>query len=124
MLFSGVPQFAGGEAVLFDSSREQDANRLPDRATLSHLTVRLPGGAPERGGLDPGLSLLIFVGVLSAPRTRMRLVDLVRQHGERPLNLSKLPGQVVRIVLLDPAGAWAHSTPQIEVALGWKTMSG
>lgn len=123
VLFSGVPQFVGGEAVLFDSSREQDTNKLPDRATLSHFTVRLPGAAPKRGGLDPGLSLLIFVGDLSSPRARMRLVDVVRQRGERPLNLLKLPGQVVRIVLLDPAGAWARSAPQIEVALGWKAMS-
>ena len=51
----------------------------------------------------------------------MQLEDVVRQGGRRPLNLLKRPGQAVRIVLLDPAGAWARSAPSsIEVTLEWE----
>jgi Ca-activated chloride channel family protein len=90
---------------------------LPDRGTISRLTVRFPAGAPNK--LDAGLSLLIFVDDLSTPRARVRLADIMRQGGERPLNLLKLPGQVLRIVLMDAAGAWSHEVPQVEVALQW-----
>jgi Ca-activated chloride channel family protein len=54
---------------------------------------------------------------LASPRARVRLADLVRQRGERPLNLSRSPGQVLRLVLADPAAAWKDGAPTIEVAL-------
>lgn len=117
LLFSGVPQFADGEALLFDSARSEDAGRLRDGTTLSRLQVRFPGGAPDFAAVDPGLSLLLFLEDLAQPRARVRLVDLIRQGGERPLNLLLLPGQRVRIVLVDPAGAWDDGAPEIGVAL-------
>lgn len=43
-------------------------------------------------------------------------------YGKRPLNLMKEPGQVLRIVLVDPIGAWVQSAPQIEVAVAWQGM--
>jgi hypothetical protein len=49
----------------------------------------------------------------------VKLADLIQQRGERPLNLRKGPGQAVRILLADPAGAWASLAPVIELALGW-----
>ena len=78
--------------------------------------VRLGGasGAP----VDPGLTIALYVDDLTAPRARVRLADLIRQGGERPLNVRHQPGQVVRIVLLDPNGAWAAGAPSLEVALG------
>jgi len=118
-LFSGIPQFANGEAILFDSFRDQDAGKLPDSTVINRLEVRFPDGIPDES-LAPGLTLLIFVDDLSSPRARVRLADIVRQRGERPLNLLKRQGQVVRFVLLDPDGAWAQTAPRIEVALGWK----
>jgi Ca-activated chloride channel family protein len=116
-VFSGVPQFTAGEAVLFDSARPEDASRLPGDTTFTRLRVRLPG-APAPADLDPELALLIFVEDLAAPRARVRLADLLRQGGERPLNLLRRAGQVVRIVLVDPSGAWAQSAPKLEVMLG------
>lgn len=113
VLFSGVPSFEDGQAILFDSAR--GAPTLPDRVIFSRLTVRFPGRTPDPKRLDPGLSLLIFVDDLVVPRARVRLADLVRQGGERPLNLMKQPGQVVRIVLVDPAGVWISGAPVIEV---------
>jgi Ca-activated chloride channel family protein len=119
VLFAGVPVFAEGEAVLFDTSRKQDADKLPESATIRRLVVRFPDGSPDHRSLDPELSLLIFVEDLSSARARVRLADLVRRRGERPLNLVKRPGQVVRIALLDPTGTWTRAAPKIEVALEW-----
>ena len=59
------------------------------------------------------------LGPVSIIAFRLGLADLVRRRGERPLNLRVGPGQAVRIVLADPAGAWARGAPRIEVALGW-----
>lgn len=84
---------------------------------------RFPDGAPEHE-LLAGLSLLIFVDDLYSPKAKVRLADVVRQRGERPLNLLKRPGQVVRLVLIDFAKEWAQTPPRIEVKLGWKTMGG
>jgi Ca-activated chloride channel family protein len=115
VLFTGAPQPVNGEAILFDS--DADGGRLSDGGTLSRLVVRFLGGAPP-SSLDAGLTLALYVDDLTAPRARVRLVDLLRQGGERPLNIRRQPGQAVRLVLLDPAGAWASGGPEIEVSLG------
>lgn len=119
VLFTGVPSFTDGEAILFDSSRDQDSGRIPGRAKINRLEVRFPGGTPADDALDPGLELLVFVDDLSLPRARVRLADVVRQGGVRPLNFLYSLTQVLRIVLVDPAGAWAEGGPEIEVAMGW-----
>jgi Ca-activated chloride channel homolog len=116
-LFAGVPRFAAGEAVLFDSERAEDAGKLAPR-TLTRLSLRLPGGAADAGRLDPELAVLIFVGDLAAPRARVRVADLLRQGGERPLNLAWEAGQPLRVVLHDPRGAWTQGAPALELALG------
>jgi Ca-activated chloride channel family protein len=115
VVFSGTPALAGGEAVLFDSG--SGGGSLLSGGRLSRLVVRFSGGSPS-GRLDPGLVLLLYVDDLAAPRARVRLADLLRQGGERPLNVRYQPGQVVRLVLLDPTGAWAAGAPVLEVALG------
>ena len=117
VVFSGAPTLTGGEAILFDSARDRGV--LPEGATLARLVVRFPEGSPDPRGLDPGLELQVFVDDPTTPRARVRLADLVRRRSERPLNLRVGPGQAVRIVLADPAGAWARGAPRIEVALGW-----
>ena len=109
VVFSGVPTLTGGEAILFDSARDRGV--LPEAATLARLVVRFPEGSPDPRGLDPGLELRIFVDDPTTPRARVRLADLVRRRGERPLNLRVGPGQAVRIVLADPAGARAPRRP-------------
>src|SRR5439155_17780768 len=115
--FMGMPSFASGEAVLFDSGA--NAGTLPDACTLTRLMLRFTGGDIRPEDVDPGLTLLLYVDDLSSPRARVRLADLLKQGGERPLNIAKLPGQVVRLVLVDPAGSWASAAPEIEVAMGW-----
>jgi Ca-activated chloride channel family protein len=115
VVFSGSPTTAGGETVLFDSASGDD--RLPSGGRLTRLVVRFAGGTPT-GLLDAGLVLALYVDDLTAPRARVRLTDLLRQGGERPLNVRYQPGQVVRLVLLDPSGTWAGGAPALEVALG------
>lgn len=110
-IFSGVPTFAKGEAVLFDSTEEE---KLPEGASLSRVSVSFDGPAPQ--SLDRDLKLLIYVGDLAMPRATVRLADLVRVGG-RPLNLRRRAGQIVRVVLRDPNGAWASAAPQITVSL-------
>jgi len=117
VVFSGVPAPVGGEAVLFDSTTAKKRGGLPEEATLVRLEVRFPEGMPD--AVDPGLEILIFVDDVTAPRARVRLADLIKQRGTRPLNLQKESGQPVRISLVDPAGAWARGAPRIEVALAW-----
>ncbi|MFN8539972.1 MAG: VIT domain-containing protein [Thermomicrobiales bacterium] len=114
-LFAGVPVFAGGEAVLFDSGRPGDVGKLSPR-TLTRLRLRADG-AGDPGRLDGDLAILIYVGDLAAPRARVRVADLLRQGGERPLHLAWEVGQVLRVVLQDPRGAWAQQAPKLELIL-------
>jgi len=117
VVFSGIPKLENGEAVLFDSSRKKDSDKLPGSGTIGGLQVRFPDGTPDPATLDPELRLLVFVGDLASPRAVVRLADIVRRRGQRPLNLSRREGDILRIVLLDPGGAWSRSAPRIEVAL-------
>jgi len=49
----------------------------------------------------------------------VKLADLVRQGGARPLNLSRNRGEALRLALVDPAGVWSEGAPHIEVVLEW-----
>lgn len=122
VLFGGRPALAetGGEsllaAVLWESA---GADPWPEMVRLEALTVTFPDGWPEPDALDPEIALLLYIEELAAPRARVRLADLVRQGGRRPLNLLRRPGQEVRLLLQDPNGAWVKSPPRIEVGLEW-----
>jgi hypothetical protein len=121
IVFSATPTLAKGKAVLFDSANAPSRGGVPEEATLSRLVVRFPGKAPDPQGVDPQLALWIFVDDLTTPRARVRLVDVIQQGGERPLNLRVARGEAVRIILVDPSGAWAAKgkAPQLELTLGW-----
>jgi Ca-activated chloride channel family protein len=118
-VYTGVPQFKGTEAILFDSGRDDNAVTVPEEATLVRLQVEFPGGVPDAGRLDPGLALLLFVDDLASPRARVRLADLVQQGGVRPLNIRRRFGERVRLVLVDPTGLWARDSTRLDVSLHW-----
>ena len=111
-VFSGRPSCVDGDAVLFDSAQE-----IPGQRTISRISVQFAGRHPAPREIDRGLVLLIYVDDLALPRARIRLADLIRQGGSRPLNLRKDAGQVVRIVLSDTNGVWASGAPEITVSL-------
>ena len=117
-LFAGVPAFVDGEAVLFDTGRKEDSQKLPASATFTRIEIRFPNGKPDVNALMPGLTLLLFVDDLAQPRARVRLADLLRQGGARPLNVQRQFGQIVRIALVDDSGN-PFTLPTMEVALRW-----
>jgi Ca-activated chloride channel family protein len=105
--FTGRPTFEQAQAVLIEETMAQDT-------TLSRIAVELDVPA---GQLDRGLALWVYVQDLAVPRARIRLADLMRLGGKRPLNLAVRGGEVVRIVLVDPKGAWAAGAPSIAVRI-------
>jgi Ca-activated chloride channel family protein len=119
VVFSGVPQWENGEALLFDSEQGGDTGHLPEGMRLVRLQVDFPGGSPQAASLNSQLTVLLFVEDLAAPRARVRLGDLVRHGGGRPLNVRREAGQRVRLVLADPAGSWAGGAPAMQVSLHW-----
>jgi len=114
-LYEGVPALVGGEGVLFDAARD-GTDRLPAGDQITGLVIQFPDGAPQPESLGTELALLVYVDDLAVPRARVALADLVRQGGERPLNLRWRPGQVLRLVLHDPAAVWAGGAPRLTVS--------
>ena len=118
VLFSGRPQ-GSGEIILFDSARDQPVHQAREAGTINRLIISFTGGAPSAESMGPDLCLLVFVSDLATPRAKVKLADLVRQGGARPLNLSRKRGEALRLALVDPAGVWSDVAPHIEVALEW-----
>ncbi|MGQ9712988.1 MAG: VIT domain-containing protein [Desulfotomaculales bacterium] len=119
VLFSGIPSFTNNQAVLYDTSQDQGASKLPGTITISWLEVRFPNGDPPLATIDPGLHLLIYVEDAFSPRARVWLKDLIDQGGRRPLNIWIPSDALVRLVLVDPGSSWRDNVPEIELALGW-----
>jgi len=105
--FTGRPSFDRGQAVLIEETMAQ-------ATTLSRIAVELDVPAAQ---LDRGLELWIYVQDVAVPRARIRLADLMRLGGKRPLNLAVKTGEVVRIVLVDSKGVWAAGAPSITVRI-------
>lgn len=114
VVFAGRPTTRAGEVVLFDSTHS-DAVALPEGTRFVRLRVEFPEGTSE--SLDVGLTLTLYVGDLATPVARVRLADLMRFGGDRPLNVTRSVGQTVRLVLLDPAGVWVTGGPALKIAL-------
>jgi hypothetical protein len=105
---------ANGEAVLFDSAISP--KKLNGADTIHRLKAEFSGNKPA--SVDPGLSILIFVDDMTVPVAKVKLADLLKQRGVRPLNIS-IAGARVRVVLSDPAGAWAQSATKLEISLSF-----
>lgn len=112
-VFHAVPSFTAAEAVLFDTDRDQAQPSLPEQGMLTALTISFtaPTTPPDE------LAILVYLDDPVTPRARVRLADVVRHGGRRPLNLRRQRGQRLRLVLSDPTGAWKDGAPQLEVAL-------
>jgi Ca-activated chloride channel homolog len=119
VVFKGVPVLAQGRAVLFDSAQAKDGGGLPGQVILTGVKAQLPGRAAGAPVLDTGLCVLIFVGDLAVPKARVRLADLVRARGSRPLNVARAKGEVVQVVLEDMNGAWSTGALELLIELSW-----
>jgi Ca-activated chloride channel family protein len=98
-------------AVLYDSVSEE--------GQFTSLSVAFTDCAVTVDATDPELTILLYVGDLAAPRARMRLADVLRQGGRRPLNVRVAAGERVLLKVLDPTGAWSAGVPAMEIVLGW-----
>jgi Ca-activated chloride channel family protein len=118
VLFSGDPALTEETTVLFDSQGAANLAQAGNRAILNFLELSFPNGTPDAKDLDPGLCLLLYVDDLSSPRARVRLADIVRQGGRRPLNIDWRKGARVQLALADPARAWRTAAPHLRITLG------
>jgi Ca-activated chloride channel family protein len=116
LLFEGVPQFANGAATLFDSTNA--TVELDSPTVFSALQIEFPDGSPDLKTVGRETCLLFYVDDLSVPRARVRVIDILRSGGTRPLNIHWQPGQAVRLELTDPAGTWRNAAPNVRVSLG------
>ena len=115
-LFAGTPVFNGKTAILYDSTRPEQSGRIEAGVDLTRLTVRLFTEPTTAGPLDNGISILIYVDDMASARARVKLADILKQSGVRPLNVHVPENAVARIVLEDPNGAW-RSGDSLEVTL-------
>jgi len=98
-------------AVLFDSANV-------DAGQFTFLSVAFVDKSITADAIDSELTLLLFVGDLAVPRARVKLADVLRQGGRRPLNIRHDAGQPVRLTLADPASAWKSGVPAMEIVVG------
>jgi Ca-activated chloride channel homolog len=118
VVFAGVPSLTDGEAILYDSRQDKRVD-LPEEATICRLEARFPEGIAAGSEVDGSLCLLIYVDDLATPRARVRLIDLIRQRGERPLNILKRADQLLRLVLIGRPDAW-KADARLEVSFAWQ----
>ena len=88
-----------------------------EEMTLRGVRASLQGG-PQAAEPADNLVLLIYVDDLTQASARVRLEDLLRM-GERPLNLYKRAGALVRLELVDPEGSLDAVGIGLEVSLAW-----
>jgi hypothetical protein len=115
-VLSGPPLFVNAVAVLLDTSK--DAKGLNDLASymIKNIHVEFPDGTSK--DVDTGLKLLIFISDMVSPRASVSLPDLIKMHGMRPLNVV-VHNESVKIVLVDPNGAWISNAPKMKVTIGY-----
>lgn len=116
-VFDGAPIFANGQAMLVDTGAGDAGEPLAAVRLLTGLVVAFLDSAPSAASIDRGLTLLVYVGDRGMPRARVRLADLMRAGGRRPLNVRRDPDEPVWIVVEDANGAWAGGAPRLTVTL-------
>ncbi len=111
-LFSGEPIWSGGRATLYEGDPAAG-----EEITLRGVRAGLNSGA-KAAELPDNLMLLIYVEDLTQASARVRLRDLLRM-GERPLNLCKRTGALVRLELVGAEKMQQMAGIELEVSLAW-----
>lgn len=116
-IFSGIPAFENGNAVLFDSEEIKTKALLPEDMVISGILVDFPDGTPEPVDHFDDICLCLFVDDTAWPKARIRLKDLLQQGGMRPLNILRTCGCPVYIVLEDKDAKWPDMNLKMRVVL-------
>jgi Ca-activated chloride channel family protein len=111
-LFTGKPVWHSGRSLLYEGDPAAG-----EEMTLRGVRASLQGG-PQAAEPADDLVLLIYVDDLTQASARVRLEDLLRM-GERPLNLYKRAGALVRLELVDPEGSLDAVGIGLKVSLAW-----
>ena len=120
-LFDGAPSFSNSQAALFDGTASDARERLMGVGRLTGVLVEFPNGGPGAASVDRGLTLLVYVGDRVTPRARVRLADVLRAGGRRPLNVERGHDEPVWLVLEDANRAWVAGVPRMKVTLEYST---
>jgi Ca-activated chloride channel family protein len=113
-LFDGIPVFRNGEAVLFDSSQKEQAEKVPDSVVLKKLECIIKDTISQTG---TGLYLLLYIEDTAVPRVKVFMKDLLRLGGSRPLNIQRTHGELLKIILVDPDGEWSTKAPAMKLVV-------
>jgi Ca-activated chloride channel family protein len=113
-LFEGIPVFRNGEAVLFDSSKKEQAEKVPDSVVLKKLECIIKDMNSQTG---TGLYLLLYIEDTAVPRVKVFMKDLLQQGGSRPLNIQRTHGELLKIILVDPDGEWSTKAPAMKLVV-------
>jgi hypothetical protein len=73
----------------------------PDGPPFAGNSFALLGGF---AGTSREVTLILYVDDMATPRAQVRLADLLRKKGVRPLNVRRRTNERIRLVLVDPTG--------------------
>jgi Ca-activated chloride channel family protein len=113
VVFSGQPHLTDGEAILFDSAARPDT--IPESVEIHGIEIRPLHPVTAIEDIDRDIRLRIHIDDLETPRAEVRLIDVWNR--QRPLNLLKLPGQTILIVLADPNETWNRHPLNFEAVI-------
>lgn len=119
--FSGRITLQNGEETILDSqipgTLPKHWDSIPDYLTLRRLELTFLGTPPNPAELDRNTVLLLYCADEAVPASRIRIAELIRQGGQRPLNISWNKTQVLRLVIQDPSGILNYL--ECEIRLAW-----
>jgi len=111
IVFEGIPAFAGGRALLYDSSRPVDAGKLALGQWIRRIAVTTRAGVPP-----DDLVLEVFIDDLSFPVARIPLAEAARPGG-RTLSLWAGEDQRLVLALVEPRNRPSSGCPDLLVTV-------
>lgn len=119
-VFKGLIKTDSGISLLFDSSspdKPAEWSTLPKILVFTRLIIEFSEPAPDPDRLTRHVMLILYCGDQAMPASRIRLAELLRQGGQRPLNISWAKEQLLKLVMEDPDGLLDGA--EIAVRLEW-----
>ncbi|MEM3341259.1 MAG: VIT domain-containing protein [Thermoplasmata archaeon] len=115
-IFSGKVDLAGPQFTLFDSARSEDLSKIPQHdITITGIVLKAQGA--NLNSIDRNAAIMLFVEDMSSPRATVKIQDILKLGGERPVNLRCPAGKQIKIVIFDTKKTIAGLT--IELSIKW-----